>query len=957
MKNRSLLFSISFLPLVAFFIVLGTGDHGKRTYVPRGTEPGQTIGGAAEYWKTIRNNQLTGEVALADIEQALAEIKQLRGSKSLSWAWDEMGPDNQGGRTRAILFDKTTPTTMYAGAVSGGLWKSTTSGSSWVKVATIAENMIVASIAQAPNGDIYVGTGEGFYPGTGDGTRGFNGMGIYKSEDGDNFTLLTNTSGFSYVNELAVAPNGYVYAATKSGLKISSDAGASWSVIPTYSPSSSNTNGDDVNIASDGTVVVVLNNHCYVSANGTDFTRVSGASPYTLPAAGERMEIAIAPTDPNYLYASLAAANGSTQGIYRSVDKGANWTQIGPSASTTFNIHNNQGDYDNAIAVFPNDKNKIIVGGINLWTWSEGGTWTQITSGSFSMTSPLYVHVDIHELAFHPTNPNLLFVGCDGGIHRSTDGGATWSMMNKNYCTLQYYAITSSGSGQVMGGTQDNSYHFIDFKGNTTKSSRELWAGDGGYAAISQLNPEAYFVSSQFGSAARTANDFQTYQKAYKGSVNTDAEFFSRRMLLEGTPGTNFSNFVTPLALWETIHAFDSKDSVMFLADTNYLAGEVVRVRSHAHNGYPFSHTLLAGINKGDSMLVQNPIQSMFVIAARTALWMTRQALDFSGTPQWFKIGSTTGGIVQTFTISADGNYIFVGTTAGNVFRYSNIRQAYDSLSADVTSSSTVITRTTIGSWSGRAVTSIAVDPLDHNNVVVTLGNYGNTAYVYRSTNALDATPTFTSKQGTAVSTKLPAMPVYSSVIPIYKPNMLIVGTEYGTYICEDINQTQPVWAESNVGMDRVPTLMLHQQVTAFPYDYIITGSGNETALFEYAQTTNFKGIYAGTHGRGAFRNLDFVTGIENPTSQKPSAFKSQILVYPNPVVSEATAVINFSVASRANVRVFDLSGKVVLSIDGLKMNAGRNEIKLDMSGLMRGNYIVQVISGAESKTAKIIRK
>lgn len=964
MKNRTLLFSFSALPLLAAVIFLASSHSGERSYVPRSSNPARGVAGATEYWKMIRNNQVTGEVDFADLQMVLKQVKDLSMQKGLSWAWEEMGPDNRGGRTRAILFDKTNPQIMYAGAVSGGLWKSTSGGSSWFKVASISETMIISSLAQSSNGDVYVGTGEWFYThagaGIGTGVGGFQGMGIFKSTDGTNFAQLpsTNNNTFMYVNELAVnQDNGKVYAATKAGLKVSDDGGSTWNVVLSFFPSSGNVNtsADDVNIGNDGTVVTVLNKHCYVAANGVDFTRVSGNLPtYSLPQAGSRMEVAIAPSDPNYIYAVLAANNGTTQGIYRTTDKGANWVQIAPAATTNFDIHRNQGDYDNAIEVYPNNKNKIIVGGINIWTWQEGGTWTQITSGDFSETSSYYVHVDIHEFAFHPTNPDIVFVGCDAGMHRSIDGGLSWNMMNKNFSTIQYFAIASSGSGQVMGGTQDNSYQFIDFMGNTPKSASTIFGGDGGYAAISQLNNLSYFVSSQYGNAGRTADGGATWQSSRKGTTTNDTAFFNKRMLEEGTPGTNFSSFVTPLRLWETIHAYDAKDSLMFIADTNYIAGEMIVLRG-LHHGYPFEHTLLAGLHKGDTMMVQNPIQSMFVIASRTGLWMTREPLDFSGTPKWFRIGVIAGGALQTFNISDDGNHIFVGTSNGNIYRFSNIRQAYDFESADETSPNQVITKTLIANYPGRAVTSIAIDPINSDHVVITLGNYGNTSFVYRSTNATDSTPSFGQKMG-AGTTRLPNFPVYASLIPMHNPNVLIVGTEFGAYMTENINVANPTWSEVNVGMDRVPVLMLHQHTIAFPYNSVLVGEGDDQILVEYPATTNYGAIYAGTHGRGAFRNLDFV-GIEKPKTPKSGTFKSQLMIYPNPVIDDATIVFNLNKKANVLVNVYDLSGRVVASFNEGRKNSGRNEMKVEMAGLKRGNYIVQVIAGNESKSAKVLKR
>lgn len=960
MKNRTLLFSFAVLPLAALLMVLITSGEKERAYTPRDHAAFKSASGAAEYWKMIRNNQITGTVDPADVQMAIKQMAQLSPTKSFSWTWDEMGPDNLGGRTRAIIFDRNNPATMYAGSVTGGLWKSVSSGSSWTQITSLSENLTVASLVQAPNGDIYVGTGEGFYAGYGTGTGGFMGNGVYKSTDGVNFVHLAQTAagttkGWEYTNEMKAHPtNGRIYAATNKGLKISGDGGATWDQITiTLSPTTPNNNADDVEIASDGTVFAVINRNLFVATNGTDFTRISGTG-MTLPTAVSRMEIAIAPSDVNYVYAVVIGAQENHTGIYRSTDKGSTWTQIAPASTTNFNIYRNQGSYNNAIEVFPNNKDKILVGGIDIWTWQFGGTWTQITSGSFSETSPLYVHVDIHEFAFHPTNPDIVFVGCDGGIHRSINGAQTWAMMNKNYSTIQYYAITSSGSGQVLGGTQDNSYQFIDFKGNTPRSARELSSGDGGYAAISQINPRAYFMASQYGMAVRTADGGATYQRAYKGTSATTPEFFNARMLAEGTPGTNFSHFVTPLALWESHEVYDALDSLMFIADTNYLAGEIITVRI-PHTGYPVRHTLLAALSKDDTMMIQNPVQSMFILASRTAIWMTRQPLDFSGTPTWFKLGTAPASII-TVTISNDGNHIFAGTSGGSVIRFSNIRQAYDSLSADMGSTANpnlaqVVTRTQIANYSGRSVTSIAVDPTNNDHVVITLGNYGNNLYVYRSTDATSASPSFASKQST-----LPKFPVYASLIPMHKSNTLIVGTEFGTFVTENLSAANPTWTEINDGMDRVPTLMLHQQIRSFPYDYAIAGEGDDIIVVEFPATTNYGGIYAGTHGRGAFRNLQFV-GIQKPAAQKPDLFRSQLLVYPNPVQTNATAVVNLSSSARATVRVYDLTGRIVVTADAGMLNTGRNEINLDLAHLKGGNYIVTVTAAGETKSAKILKR
>ena len=183
-------------------------------------------------------------------------------------------------------------------------------------------NMIISCIGQAPNGDIYVGTGEYFATPSGTNSNsGAYGQGMWKSTDGETFTHLLSTwpdttinydafSDWLTVNEIAFDPStGRVYAATKGGLYISDDKGNTWTEVL----------GSlirDVKVASNGRVYAVKNNNLYVSDNGNDgtFTGIIGVS------SGGRMEIAIAPSNDNYIYVFGAASDGSFGKMYRSTD-------------------------------------------------------------------------------------------------------------------------------------------------------------------------------------------------------------------------------------------------------------------------------------------------------------------------------------------------------------------------------------------------------------------------------------------------------------------------------------------------------------------------------------------------------------------------------------------------------------------------------------------------------------
>ncbi|MCH7535643.1 MAG: hypothetical protein IH948_07860, partial [Bacteroidetes bacterium] len=188
-----------------------------------------------DYMFNIRKNQITGKIDPADVRKAR---KAAKGSiqKSLgSLTWESRGPNNFAGRTRCILFDNSNALKIFIGSVSGGLFVSKTGGTSWIPVGDM-KNMAVTSITQTKNGDIYVGTGEGFAYPYGDGSSGIGGQGVFKSTDGGvKFTQLPSTwpddpDAWWIVNEMASnsTNSNKIYAATYHGLMVSENAGDTW---------------------------------------------------------------------------------------------------------------------------------------------------------------------------------------------------------------------------------------------------------------------------------------------------------------------------------------------------------------------------------------------------------------------------------------------------------------------------------------------------------------------------------------------------------------------------------------------------------------------------------------------------------------------------------------------------------------------------------------------------------
>ena len=125
-----------------------------------------------EFYRQV--NPITGEVPIAEkrLEFKQAEESQLRSNnlamaRAIQTNYINRGPTNFGGRTRSLVIDRSDATgnTILAGAVSGGVFRTTNGGSSWTKVSSNDEIHNVTSIAQDPRTGFentwYYGTGEG----------------------------------------------------------------------------------------------------------------------------------------------------------------------------------------------------------------------------------------------------------------------------------------------------------------------------------------------------------------------------------------------------------------------------------------------------------------------------------------------------------------------------------------------------------------------------------------------------------------------------------------------------------------------------------------------------------------------------------------------------------------------------------------------------------------------------
>ncbi|MEY2538531.1 MAG: hypothetical protein QOG67_2271 [Verrucomicrobiota bacterium] len=642
---------------------------------------------------------------------------------------------------------------------------------------------------------------------------------------------------YNAVGKVRVDPNNSnnVVAGTKTGLYFSYDGGNNWSGPCTTNSFSSqrqditglelsNTNGTTRILAAVGargiatTVQYNLNqngaNGIYkatmpasgcpgdfapitTNANGwtigaTQMNATSGV-PCNLPITGGtvcaspstnklgRIDIAVAPTNPDVVYAQVQAiesqsscgGTGCELAAWRSTNGGTTWTQIQGSTGAALvdcggsAADYNQNWYDQGIAVDPNNSDRVFFDTFEIWFWKNGNTsWTDTTCG-YSGNAEV-VHVDQHALAFVPGLSNILLAGSDGGVYATTNANGTngpshtqWFNMDTGLNTIEFYSgdisanFATSASPMANGGAQDNGSSAVTFSGTPT-GPVQWQMGVGGDGFFARIDP----VGNRF------------WQGNNGGQLNVCTH----------NPPAN--DCTAPGAVW----ALDSSPW------TNNVASPDIQ-------SFVLPYEIYKGV-PGDAVNDCPPSGCNHLIVGTQRVWETT-----TGPGGWVPVSANLvkGSLGNRSFINQlafepkDQSRAIVGTNDGNLqYGHGAGPGALGATATwvDLTGSNAILPN--------RPILDVAMDPTTTTAPIgyAAVGGFNaNTpatpGHVFRVVCTADcASFTWADKTG-----NLPDIPVDSIIANPKFPQQVFAGTDWGFYYTNDITVASPVWYRFDAGI------------------------------------------------------------------------------------------------------------------------------------------------------------
>jgi photosystem II stability/assembly factor-like uncharacterized protein len=663
----------------------------------------------------------------------------------------EIGPASQGGRIDSIAVAQGDPNTFFIGTATGGLWKTTNAGNTFVPVFDQEPVLTIGAVAIAPSDPsvVWVGTGE---PNNRQSSSWGNGA--YKSMDGGRSWVHVGLEQTQSIGRIVIDPTNpeTVYVAAlghlwgpnpERGLYKTTDGGNSWSKVlfidqdtgvvdVVINPRSSNTlyaasyqrrrTAWGFNGGGPGSAIYKT------SDGGRSWKRLTEGLPEDSNSG--RIGLAIYEKKPNIIYALIQNAKG---GVFRSEDDGQSWKQTSSTGSDA---------YFGQVRIDPNHDSCLWVLEDDLLHSSDGGKTFDSDRGGD-------VHSDFHDLWIDPQNSDHIIAATDGGIWTSEDGGRAWDFNNALAIGQVYQVSTGPGSPyQICAGFQDNGAwcgpsRNRSAEGIVNSDWHHVLTGDAFFTLIDPRDPNIIYSEAQDGKLMRL--DLQSHEWAP-----------IRPLAKAGEATYRFA--------WDSPLLISSHDS-----QTLYFA----------------ANTLFKSTDRGDSWVPISPDLTTNI---------DRTRLPIMGKLPDKNIQSLNFGVQSFPCISAvaesplDPAVLWVGTEDGNLQLTHDGGKSWQNISSSLSA-------VPHGTW----VSSIELSKDAPGVAYVTFDGHRNDdfhPYIFR-----------TDDSGHTWKPIVNGIPNNGGTVRViradpYNPNLLFLGTEYGGYVSFDQGQ---VWQTLGMGLPGVP--------------------------------------------------------------------------------------------------------------------------------------------------------
>jgi photosystem II stability/assembly factor-like uncharacterized protein len=534
--------SPALLILLAIFAIAPQGDLKPPAMLVAEREDEGDMQAPADHFFDVRSYpdgkfDLAAYEAALDASNQVAQAKVTAGISSVPWRLE--GPTNIGGRINCMAIDPNNPAVMLVGSAVGGIYKTTDGGTSWNPVFDGHNFLAIGALTYEPGSSmvVYAGTGDpniSGYP--------FLGDGIYKSVDGGLSWTYLGLSNARIVSKIVIDPSNHnkIFVATMGlpmarnldrGLYVSLNGGTTWTqslfvadqagiidlVINPSNPQILYASSWDRIRTANESVAKGPNAKIWKTANGgITWSQLSNGLP---SGPQSRINLAIHPTNPAIVYAAIVDSTYQLGGIYKTVNSGGTWTQLGETGLDSTAL-GGFGWYFGKIYIDPYQPTHLWLLGVQAWrTVDDGAFWER--------RDPLWylyqVHADKHDMVF--TGPGEFYLCTDGGLYKTPDDGDTWTDEENIPNNMVYrVAINPHEADNYAAGLQDNG----TVTGNWAAPNNWFRAGGGdGFQAIYDNDPAHMVMEYQNGGiyytndGGQTTNDF-TFGITYEDRRNWD---------------------------------------------------------------------------------------------------------------------------------------------------------------------------------------------------------------------------------------------------------------------------------------------------------------------------------------------------------------------------------------------------------------------------------------------------